>query len=175
MSETETGMGLEAARERRNEAYQHLFDFDFDETASTSTPDNWIEPADSEERLKAYIDAEIDFARQEVHAARPGYNTEAQSRELLFQNASTYMETGDRGKAGFEKVLDRLYKERRKMEVDYAFNDPQSKTNSTEANLKHALLRAQKDMITHIAVKHFGENKKIEYLGHPKQFQDIVY
>jgi hypothetical protein len=175
MSETETKAPLEVSRETRNKAYSHLFDFDYDETAGISTVDNWIEPADAEDRLKAYIDAEIDFARQEVHAARPGYNTEAQSRELLFQNASNYMETGERGKAGFEKVLDRLHKERRQMELDYAFNDPKSKDKSMESNLKHALLRAQEYMITHIAEKHFGDGKRIEYLGHPKSFKNTQY
>lgn len=122
-------------QESRNEALAHLFELKENPRDFPSSSLRWDIPLetrgipgktemvvtpDTVERLKEYITAELDFKGAQVKAARPGFDTKAESDQLMFTNALNFLESGGKyGGVGMERALKRLYRVQSLREYKY--------------------------------------------------------
>src|SRR3989344_1047687 len=100
-------------QEERNDALTRLFDLRENTNELPSSSMRWDIPetADLVQRLRSYLQTEMSLREAQVKAARPGFDTKADSEHLTFGNALNFLETGgEHGRAGMEKVLRRLYR-----------------------------------------------------------------
>jgi hypothetical protein len=106
-------------QEARDQAFNHLFQLDEHTNEPPGGAMRWTNPADSEDRLKDYVKAEVGLIKGRVKNARPGYDDEAQKDELIFSNAANWLNERKNGKDSLERVLKRLYRFQKQREYSF--------------------------------------------------------
>ena len=108
-------------QEERNVALVTLFELPENTKVPPWDAMRWDIPEDITGKLKGYLQIELSLKASQAKAARPGFDTKADSEHLFFSNALNFLETGgEHGRGAMEKVLRRLYRVQHIREYRYA-------------------------------------------------------
>lgn len=156
--------GIEAREAESNEALIQLFDFDEDGNVAPDDSDRWIIPTDKEDRLKNYLKAELALQSALVEKAKPGYDTKAQTEELVYQNALTFMDGESDNYGPFEDALKKVYKSIRLLEKDHADQYANAGASTVQERREYNYLLTCKMMIVDFAeqIVGHGSGKRIK-------------
>lgn len=145
--------------EERDAALTKLLTLDLDQNARPNESDCWITPNDTDIRLKDYLESEIVLQNTKTKAARPGFDTQAQTDESMFQHAHDFLTKGKYGKDSLEKVLTKLYKSVH--DKEYTFGQSQKgKKGGVEERREWSYYLHTRSMILDLADRHIGEGTR---------------